>query len=312
MEIKRLLGLVRRAEPGTPQKLLRDKLRAIGFYISDFAGGPAGFTASEFDELVRAGLVSITDPGDAHDECRGGTSRAVTPAAPRRRAAPRPAAPTAAVSPPMPPVPTTVNVDGVSAAAASGMAALAAEPLSFEAAVAGGVPDCPGLYALYGSPETWRALGLGAQPDGRPLYVGKAEASLVSRDLKTHFATGKTGQSSPRRSFAALLATSGALELVAVPRRAHDPEPTKSTHYSLAAPGDEQLTTWMRRQLRITVWPASPDTHLGSVEGEVMNVWLPPLNLIGVRTQWTSAVKAARATMATQARNWARERGFDV
>src|SRR5579859_3831532 len=67
------------------------------------------------------------------------------------------------------------------------------------------VPDRPGLYAIYGESRTWRELGLGAPPDGRPLYLGKAEDSLASRDLKTHFGDGRTGQSTVRRSFAALL-----------------------------------------------------------------------------------------------------------
>src|SRR3954452_11709052 len=58
-EIRRVLRLVRKAEPGTPQKQLRDQLRAIGFYISDFAGGPGGFTASDFDDLVRGGRIKI-------------------------------------------------------------------------------------------------------------------------------------------------------------------------------------------------------------------------------------------------------------
>src|SRR4051794_30987779 len=67
-EIRRLLKLVRKAEPGTPQKLLRDRLRAIGFNISDFAGGPAGFTASDFDDLVRGGRIKISDDVPAHSE----------------------------------------------------------------------------------------------------------------------------------------------------------------------------------------------------------------------------------------------------
>ena len=37
------------------------------------------------------------------------------------------------------------------------------------------VPDSAGLYALHGSNVTWNLLGLGAAPDARPLYVGKAE-----------------------------------------------------------------------------------------------------------------------------------------
>jgi hypothetical protein len=54
-EIRHPRSLVRRAEPGAPQKLLRDQLRVIGFCISDFAGGPAWFTRSTFDDLVRDG-----------------------------------------------------------------------------------------------------------------------------------------------------------------------------------------------------------------------------------------------------------------
>ncbi|MEY2533166.1 MAG: hypothetical protein QOF29_1076, partial [bacterium] len=49
-----------------------------------------------------------------------------------------------------------------------------------------------------------------------------------------------------------------------------------------------------------------------TVEATVMGEWLPPLNLTGVTTQWTTQVKAARAVMAEQARAWARRRGFDV
>lgn len=181
------------------------------------------------------------------------------------------------------------------------LAALSAEPLTFKMAVDGRVPDRPGLYALYGSVGTWRALELGAPPDGRPLYVGKAEASLISRDLKTHFATGRTGQSSPRRSLAALLSDAGILELVAMPRRPHDPEPRKWTHYALEDPGDARLTDWMCSKLRIAVWASPPRTVLKAVEQDVMTRWQPPLNLVGVRTPWTEQVKAARAAMAEQA-----------
>lgn len=63
----------------------------------------------------------------------------------------------------------------------------------------------PGLYAIHGAPAVWEQLGLGAPPDGRPLYVGKAEHSLVDRDVKQHFGTGRTGSSTLRRSVAGLL-----------------------------------------------------------------------------------------------------------
>ena len=296
-EIRRVLRLVRKAQPGAPQKLLRDQLRAVGFYISDFGGGPVGFTATEFDELVRSGRIRITD---GHASRKTATPRSPTAARPPARPA------------------STGGSSPAESAAKTGagtpvaLTALCSEPMSIKAATGGGVPNVPGLYALYGSPAGWRALGLGSPPDDRPLYVGKAEASLVSRDLKTHFATGKTGWSSPRRSFAALLSAAGVLELVPMPRRPGNPEPTKWTHYGLEDPGDGQLTDWMCSKLRIAVWPSPPGTVLKAVETEVMGYLLPPLNLIGVSTPWTGQVRTARAMMARQAREWARKRGFDV
>jgi GIY-YIG catalytic domain-containing protein len=82
------------------------------------------------------------------------------------------------------------------------------------------VPGAAGLYAVYGDREVWRELGLGQPPDGRPLYVGKAEDSLIARDLRTHFGSGRTGSSTLRRSFAALLAQR--LDLHAQPRNTRE------------------------------------------------------------------------------------------
>lgn len=63
--IRGLLREVRRAEPGSVQKVLRDKLRRIGFYISDWEASTLGFTASDFEELVAAGSVSVVDDNQA-------------------------------------------------------------------------------------------------------------------------------------------------------------------------------------------------------------------------------------------------------
>ena len=59
------------------------------------------------------------------------------------------------------------------------------------------VPDCPGLYAVYDSSDAWPDLGLETGRGGTPLYAGKAEDSLVTRDLKTHLADNRTA-STPR------------------------------------------------------------------------------------------------------------------
>jgi GIY-YIG catalytic domain len=139
------------------------------------------------------------------------------------------------------------------------------------------VPHRPGLYAIYGERKTWNELGLGHPPDGRPLYIGKAEDSLVSRDLKTHFSDGRTGQSTLRCSFAALLHDT--LKLRGIPRN-----PLKPGHfpnYGLSEPHDRELTRWMLDRLQLAVWPkpVSDPNRLGDVEGALVSEMRPPLNL---------------------------------
>jgi hypothetical protein len=103
------------------------------------------------------------------------------------------------------------------------------------------VPTRPGLYAVHGEAEVWQELGLGEPTDARPLYVGKAERSLASCDVDTHFSTGKTGSSTLRRSLAGLLADQLALE--GRPRNPAKPE--RFANFGLEASDDESLTGWM-------------------------------------------------------------------
>jgi hypothetical protein len=165
------------------------------------------------------------------------------------------------------------------------------------------VPGQPGLYAVYGGGSVWRALGLGEQPDGRPLYVGKAEDSLIVRDLKTHFGDGRTGSSTLRRSFAALLRDT--LELRGMPR--NPDKPGYYSSYGLSADHDAALTRWMREHLELGAWgrPSECAVLLGVLEDTLIEELLPPLNLRGVQTPWKARVEAARAKMANDARAWA-------
>lgn len=162
------------------------------------------------------------------------------------------------------------------------------------------VPARPGLYAVHGSSQVWSDLGLGDPPDDRPLYVGKAEKSLASRDVRTHFSTGSTGSSTLRRSLAALLQQH--LELRARPRN-----PAKPDHFAsfgLESDGDERLTTWMCGSLRLATWESPSDVSLDHIESAVLALLLPPLNLAKVRTTWRPALLSARAVMAAEARTW--------
>lgn len=162
------------------------------------------------------------------------------------------------------------------------------------------LPSVPGLYAIYGPPETWRDLGLGAPPDDRPLYVGKAEDSLVARDIATHFGNGRTGSSTVRRSFAALLRDT--LDLHGMPRNPRKPD--HFPNYGLSPADDTNLTAWMRARLEIAVWARHGDLLLADVEQRVIGHWQPPLNLTHVSHRWTETVKRARSAMASEARSW--------
>ncbi|MQA92620.1 MAG: hypothetical protein GEU90_20755 [Gemmatimonas sp.] len=165
----------------------------------------------------------------------------------------------------------------------------------------GKVPARPGLYAIYGH-DVWEELGLGEPPDDRPLYVGKAEDSLATRDIKTHFGEGRTGQSTVRRSFAALLAKK--LDLHGMPRNPDNPG--HFSNYGLSPRDDRRLTDWMKEHLRLAAWPKPRECEvpLIDIEREVLARLEPPLNLKDVITPWAAMIKAARKSLADEARAW--------
>ncbi|GAA3640560.1 hypothetical protein GCM10022200_25290 [Microbacterium awajiense] len=168
------------------------------------------------------------------------------------------------------------------------------------------VPSKPGLYAIYGDEQAWADLGLPVEAD-RPLYIGKAEDSLVSRDLNGHFAAipgsvARTGSSTVRRSFAALLREQ--LRLRAVPRNRSKPE--RFANYGLADGGDDRLTEWMHQRLMLAVWPAPSGMSptLDAVETAVIHHFVPPMNLAKNPGKLVT-LSRARASMTAEAASWA-------
>lgn len=164
----------------------------------------------------------------------------------------------------------------------------------------------PGLYAIYGDAQAWRDLQLEPAPD-QPLYVGKAEKSLVSRDLNGHFATNprmtkpRTGGSTVRQSFAAL--SRDTLDLHAVPRNLA--VPGYFSMYALAEGGDTRLNEWMHARLTLAVWPAPAGmpVPLGQVETAVIVHFTPPINL-DKNPSKLARLSRARADMAAEAAAW--------
>jgi hypothetical protein len=131
--------------------------------------------------------------------------------------------------------------------------------------------------------------------------VGKAEDSFISRDLRTHFASGKTGQSTVRRSFAALLRDP--LELRGVPR--NPKRPGHFANHGLTPDGDMRLSEWMWAELSLSVWPLKVDATLKEVERAVVELLDPPLNIEYLPRASRQELSSARKVMADDARRWA-------
>jgi hypothetical protein len=182
-----------------------------------------------------------------------------------------------------------------------------ADPGSSLSEAMANVPSAPGLYALHADPATWRVLGLEERIGDSPLYVGKAEDGPASRDIDTHFAMGRTGSSTVRRSFAALLREP--LKLRAVPR--NPTEPGYFDNFALEAGGEERLTEWMLQHLTLSTWPKPAGTRLRPVEVAVLKAWAPPMNLADVPRPST-LLKDARRHMADDARAWALANGYEL
>lgn len=216
-------------------------------------------------------------------------------------------------APPRPPKPLAALPPPARSPVARDLAAILSDAVSVLRGPAASVDDLdhqktghPGLYAFHASPATWDELGLGVPPDARPLYVGKAESTLASRDVEGHFGMRERGVQSPtgsstlRRSLAALLAAERGYR--GIPRN-----PAKPGHFSnfgLTEEHDHDLSAWMKDRLTLALWPHDDVAALDAVETQALQQLVPPLNLAKVATPWDDQVKAARKVLATEARAW--------
>jgi len=138
-------------------------------------------------------------------------------------------------------------------------------------------PKKPGLYALMlGTNSKLREFGREKQV----IYVGKAERSLASRDLKTHFVDRKTGSSTLRRSIGSILKSdfnfiaftrNGTLSRVAI------------DNYKFDTASEEKLTFWMKENLEIGYWEYDSKVAKGKelidLEEELTIILKPTLDL---------------------------------
>jgi hypothetical protein len=136
-------------------------------------------------------------------------------------------------------------------------------------------------------------------PDGGLLYVGKSR-NLAQRDVDTHFATGKSGFSTVRRSLGALLRDE--LDLEPVQRGTGDSE-SNFRNYRFEDDGESRLTDWMRTNLEVAAIAA---TDYATLEDALITDLQPVLCLKGWPNPKAAEIKSARKRCVEEARQKSR------
>lgn len=153
-------------------------------------------------------------------------------------------------------------------------------------------PPSPGVYAIY-LRDPSALLPFGPGPEGL-VYVGSS-SSLREREFEAHFAKGKTGFSTLRRSLGALLKQR--LGLVAVPRGPGS-SGEDASNYRFTEEGEAMLTDWMERNLDVGFCVVR---DLEAAERELIKCLEPLLNLTGWQNPERKTIKELRKACADEA-----------
>lgn len=170
------------------------------------------------------------------------------------------------------------------------------------------LPRSPGLYAWWVDAVGARSLseGLGHRIAPGLIYAGQAGATRwpsgkpSPASLASRIATGHLGHSIDGSTFR--------LTLASILRPALELE-MRSEKY-LTSGSERILTEWMRRHLAVSVYAVEGGENLAKLEGAVLGVLDPPLNLDGMpSTPVRSRLSALRKELRTTPTPSARRRG---
>ncbi len=151
----------------------------------------------------------------------------------------------------------------------------------------------PGIYAMFFMGDEFPVPGVKPEND-EIIYLGKTESSSDSRDKKTHFADGKTGSSTLRRTLGAFLMDQ--LELVPIPRNKSDFAKKRYTHYKFNDFSETRLTIWMKENIGMSFFEyPEPPKVIDHLETQLINICKPLLNLSKNPTNpYLQTIKAKR------------------
>lgn len=137
--------------------------------------------------------------------------------------------------------------------------------------------DQPGIYALFFVGNEFPLKQVQPSKD-QIVYIGKTESSQISRDRNTHFASGKTGSSTLRRSFGAMLMKD--LSLKPIPRSKSNSSTERTSHYKFDKPSEEKLTQWMQENLGLSFYPfPCGKKAIDNLETQLIDDLRPILNI---------------------------------
>jgi hypothetical protein len=110
------------------------------------------------------------------------------------------------------------------------------------------------------------------------IYTGKTESSQQSRDADTHFASGKTGSSTLRRSFGSMLREE--LSLSPIPRSEAERAKRDTSKFKFDPESEQRLTKWMKENLGLSFYafPRSP-SEIDELETILIHKLKPILNI---------------------------------
>ena len=137
--------------------------------------------------------------------------------------------------------------------------------------------DKPGIYAFFFYGEKFPLPGYTPRK-GQIIYIGKTESSQQKRDADTHFATGKTGSSTVRKSFGALLREE--LGLKPVPRGQADIDAGRTSAFKFDDDSEEKLTEWMVSNLGLSYYEYDVDAKkIDMLETALIRQVVPVINI---------------------------------
>lgn len=137
----------------------------------------------------------------------------------------------------------------------------------------------PGIYAIFFIGNKFPLLGEEVKKH-QLIYIGKTESSQEKRDAKTHFADGKTGSSTVRKSIGSLLSTE--TELKPIPRNSTDFEKRRFSHFKFDEESEEKITVWMKSNLGLSFYEfdeKKENISLDELETKIIKELVPVLNI---------------------------------